>query len=53
MNQVSLQSLSLNLGTRSLVDDIEHEKINQTFTNEDNLMPMELELIKSMFNKFT
>ena len=53
MNQVTLQAMTIKLGSRSLTDDLEHEKISQPFANEHNLMPIELELIKSMFSKFT
>jgi len=28
MNQVTLQAMTLKLGTRSLTDDLEHEKIS-------------------------
>jgi hypothetical protein len=36
---------------RSLTDNHEHEKIQNPLDNETSLMPKELELIRSMFNK--
>jgi hypothetical protein len=52
MNQVTFHSLTMRPGVRSLTDDQEYNKISSPFVNELNLMPIELELIKSMFNKY-
>lgn len=50
MNQISFQSLYLDYAKRSLTDNEEHMKIYQPFLNEEAILPMELELVKSMFN---
>jgi len=51
MNQMLLQSRHINFRKRTLLDNDEFNIINQSFVDEQSMVPMEVQMVKSMFSK--
>lgn len=53
LNQMVVHPMGIDLATRSLLDNSQHEQVYSAYVDEQRLMPSEISLVRSLFSKHT
>lgn len=51
LNQMVIHAMGIDMATRSLLDNSQHEQVYSAYVDEQRLMPSEISLVRSLFSK--